>query len=419
MKKIITILITILSINLFAQEAKEVKKEDNPFKFTGQAYAYTATYNTTKKDEKMTFSAYRFRPYFSYIKENVEATLKLEFDQFFGNGANEKYVKVGADTKNVVEVKAAYLLFNNVLAEGVFIKGGVDDYKTPGGFIVGTDVALGILGYKWEKNYISAVYVKIEESNEKYNGDDAQMYGIDMSLTLPIITIRPAIYLIQGGKDITNKPWADSTAILPALTLSLKIDNIETVISGTYATGKDKDANIKYSGYATDIFVGYSIDKEIKIGGFFTMLSGDNPDTTDKKEGFASFQLKHDGFGRMFLLENQQTFSNIAADTFADIRMKTQGYMLFGITGSAKFNIIDVKFNIGYANLMKETSATKTKKDLGFEADLSIGLEVQKNAKIVLDLAYLNTGKAFGTEGFGTNDTQNSMYTGLGMTLKF
>lgn len=419
------ILLTIMLLAFVKVSAQEAKKEDT-FKFSGQAYVYTATYNHIIKDRSMSFSAYRFRPYFSYKTENVEATLKLELDQYLGSKVNEtddsKYVKIGADTKNVLEVKAAYVMFNNIFTEGLYAKGGVDDYKTPGGFIVGTDVGFGTLGYKWDKNNISAVFIKVDEGKPDLKKDDTQLYGIDATITLPILTIRPAFYMIQGGKGITDKPWSDNTAILPAISITSKIENIDMGVSFTYGSGENKISNKKYSGYAVDANINYLINKDIKIGVFFTNLSGDKASTTDKKEGFASFQLKHDGFGRMFLIENQQTFSNIAPDTFADIRGKEQGYMLVGITSNVKFDIISIKLNAGFAQLMQKVSDIKPKKDLGIEIDLSTSIEVAKNANIVLEGAYLATGKGFGPDGLNMTsgkDVQSAIYLASGLLVKF
>ena len=88
MKKMILITGAILaSASILAQEApkEEVK---NPFKFNGAAYAYGAMYKTTTKDQSSSYGAYRFRPYFSYVTDNVEATVKLEIDQVFGGSKN-------------------------------------------------------------------------------------------------------------------------------------------------------------------------------------------------------------------------------------------------------------------------------------------------------------------------------------------
>jgi len=199
----------------------------------------------------------------------------------------------------------------------------------------------------------------------------------------------------------------------------MKMDELELEIAGTYATGEDKVTSTKYSGYAVDISPSYAVDKDIKVGAFFTMLSGDDAGTADK-ENFSAFQLKADGYGRMFLLQNMQTFSNVASDAFADIRGLNQGYMLAGVFVNAKVNVLEVKLNAAYGQLMQEAGTVNDKKDLGFEADLSVAYVMNKNAKLIADFAYLGTGKAFTTEGFGSIvEEQAAIYAGLGLALKF
>lgn len=421
MKKLLLILSCLmLALPAFAQEEK--KKEENPFKFSGAAYAYGATYRTTEKDVYMSFSAYRFRPFFSYKTENVEATVKLEIDQFFGKGTGEKYAQVGADTKEAVEVKAAYLAFNIPAVSGLSLKAGVDEYKTPGGLIIGTEAGYGLATFKAGDHTFSALYLKIQENGETENFADAQMYGLDMSLGFGDIKVRPAFYLLQGGTAVTGKPYGKSIAILPSLGISMKMDALSIDLNAAYGSGKDKTSatEVEYSGYALDFSPAYAVDKNIKVGAFLTLLSGDKADTADKKESFAAFQLKRDGHGRMFLLENMQTFSNVAADTFAEVRGKNQGYLLFGGFVSAKVEAFEVKLNLGYGSLAEKVSNTADQTDLGFEADLSLAYSVDKNAKIIADFAYLATGKAWGAEGLGSvAEEQDALYAALGLSLKF
>lgn len=436
MKKLLISLFTLLLA--LPALAEEVKKEANPFSFNGQVMVYGATYQTTNKDDKnLSFSAYRFRPYFAYATENVQAVIKFEFDQFLGQGSsaasdpyNSTYVKTGADTKGVLEVKAAYLNFNIPTVKGLSIKGGVDEYKTPGGFIIGTEIGQAVATYKFAQNQINAVFLKIAENTQTSESDDSRLYGLDVTLGLgDALKVRPALYVIQGGKSVSSTPWTDNMAYLPALGINFKADALSLNINGTYGVGKDKVTNIKYSGYALDIAPSYEIQKGIKAGLFFTMLSGDDGSSATEKKNFSSFQLKYDGFGRMFLMEQQQTFSNVAYDGFADVRKNSYGYMLLGATFNAKVEAFEVKINLAYGELMK--AAAGKEKGLGFEADLSISYEVEKNAKIIADFGYLAAGNGYLNTGMYNNSGVNgatkstivnkeaAIYAAIGMSYKF
>ncbi|HCL56275.1 MAG TPA: hypothetical protein DHW82_04605 [Spirochaetia bacterium] len=434
MKKILTIILTLMIAGVvFAEDVKmeepkkeevkkeEVKKEEKKtgFQFNGAVYVYGATYKTTKKDESMSFGAFRFRPFFSYITENVKAVVKFEIDQFLGKETGGKGADIGNDEK-VIEVKAANLTFDIPAVKGLSVKGGVDEYKTPGGFLIGTEAGLGLLTYKTGSHAFNLVYLKVEEKNQTLQNDDWTVMGLDINLGLGDIKIRPALYISTIGKNYAGLD-KDATIMLPSLGFNFKMSGLSIDLNGTFGTGETTTGGTKtsLSGYAFDFNPAFEVQKGIKVGAFLTMVSGDKADTTDKQENFSNFMLKSDGFGRLFLLQNQQSFSNIANDTFADIRGKAQGYMLAGITADIKLNPISLNINLGYGQLAQQVSTTKTKKDLGIEADLSIGYEIEKNAKLVFDFGYLATGKAFSTEGFGSSDEQAAIYAALGMAYKF
>jgi hypothetical protein len=419
MKKILMIMLTFFVAGfLFAQEEKKEEKKPE-FKFSGAVYAYGATYKTTAKNEAMSFGAYRFRPYFSYLTENVEATVKFEIDQFLGKETAGNGADIGNDEK-MLEVKSAFLAFKIPAIKGLSIKGGVDEYKTPGGFIIGTEAGLGLITYKFDKHSFNLLYLKNEEKKSNLQNDDSTLMGLDMTIGIGEMKIRPAFYILANGKNFSATD-EDSLFLLPSLGFSMKIGSLGLDVNGTYGTGEKKTAGIKttLSGFAFDINPSFEIEKGIKIHGFFTLVSGNKADTTTKNEAFSSFTLKADGYGRLFLLQNQQSFTNVPGDTFADIRGKSQGYLLFGMGADMKISAFSILLNIAYGQLAQEVSSIKNKKDLGIEADLSLGYEVEKNAKLVLDLAYLATGKAFGTDGFGTSAVQDSIYCALGMSYKF
>lgn len=446
MKKMILITGAILaSASILAQDApkEEVK---NPFKFNGAAYAYGAMYKTTTKDQSSSYGAYRFRPYFSYVTDNVEATVKLEIDQVLGGSKNNsKYsvditdgkvsgngqqADVGNDEK-AIEVKSAFLKFKVPTIAGLTVKGGVDEYKTVGGFTCGTEVGHGLINYKADMFDLSLIMAKVWEPNTLDTKDDdttekndVTFYGADATLKLnDDIKIRPALYLIQAEK---NQNPADSkvafvgkTAIIPSIGANMKFGDISLDFAGAYGNCAKDENDVKYSGYAVDLSPAYKVSDEMKVGGFFTLLSGDDGSSATKSKSFANFTLKADGWGRMYLLENMQTFSNAGDHAFADIRGNSSGYMLVGGFFSYKLSEIEVKVQGAWGRLNKVASGAK--KDLGVEIDGQISYEVEKNAKLIFECAYLATGKAFGEDGVinTTTEKQGALYSALGMSYKW
>ena len=446
MKKMILITGAILaSASILAQDApkEEVK---NPFKFSGAAYAYGAMYKTTTKDQSSSYGAYRFRPYFSYITDNVEATVKLEIDQVFGGSKdNSKYsvdtatgkvsgnaqqADVGNDEK-ALEVKAAFLKFKVPQIEGLSLKGGVDEYKTVGGFTCGTELGHGLVNYKADMLDLTLIMAKVWEPNtldtkgdDETEKNDVTFYGADATLKVnDDIKIRPALYLIQSEKNQNPKDskvaFVGKTAMIPSIGANMKFGDVSLDFAGAYGNCAKDQNDVKYSGYAIDLSPAYKVSNEIKVGGFFTLLSGDDGSSDTESKAFSAFTLKADGWGRMYLLENMQTFNNAGDHAFADVRGKSNGYMLAGAFLTYKLSEIEVKVQGAWGRLNKVASGAK--KDLGVEFDGQISYEVEKNAKLIFECAFLATGKAFGEDGVINTDSKNqkALYSALGMSYKW
>lgn len=435
MKKIFTVLTIILSAaSAFAQDAPK----ESPFVFSGSAYAYGLTYQTTTKDATTSYSALRFRPYLGYKSGNVDAALKLEIDQVLGGGKAGQ-ADVGNDEKSIIEVKAAYLSYMLPFLPGLSVKGGADEYKTVGGFTCGTELGLGIVNFKndmvnftlgsaklWQP---SVTYVKDDPTTEKTTAD---FYIADATITVnESLKVRPAIYAIAVAKNAQATstadqkipvPFANKTAYVPSLGISFKADALSLDINGAYGSCAKDDNDVKYSGYAIDVNPSYKVSDQITVGAYLTTLSGDKDTSTDKNESFKSFTLKQDGWGRAYILEGSYTFNNLSAkdNGFADVRGKSNGYMLAGANVAYNANPVTVKASVNWAQLDKVASGTK--KDLGIEIDGQISYEVQKNSSLIIEGAYLASGKAFGEEGaLGTAGVkkQNAIYTAVGLSSKF
>jgi len=436
MKKILFTIIAILATT--AAFAEDPAAPASPFKYSGAAYAYGAQFKTTTKDQSAAYGGYRFRPYFSYLTENVEATVKFEIDQVFGGSKDnsktsadgKQQADVGNDEK-ALEVKAAFLKFKVPAVAGLSIKGGADEYKTVGGFTCGTELGLGLINYKADMFDITFAAAKVWEpsvldtkKDTTTEKDDVTFYAADATLTLSdSIKIRPALYAIQGEKNQVDSkvPFTGKTAFIPSLGANLKFGSVSVDLAAAYGTcGKD-ETDTKYSGYAIDLAPSFKASDAFTLNAFFTMLSGDKATSTDKNESFKSFTLKQDGWGRLFILEDQMTFNN--ADTkfhaYGDVRGYETGYYVIGANAIYKMSAIEIKGQAGYGQLSKVASGEK--KDLGVEFDASISYEIEKNAKLIVEGAYLATGKAFGeTGGLGkSTKKQAALYAALGMSYKW
>ncbi len=409
MKKTIILMLTLLSISVFAQEKKE-----SSFKFKGKVFAFTNSAKSVEKEKTVSFSGYRFRPFFSFLTENVEATVKFEVDQYLGKGPSGA-ADVGNDEKGRLEIKQAYLKFKIPAVKGLSLKGGVGSYKSPGKFIIGTEVGMGLLNYKINKHSVNLFAFKPYEGNTDLGSDDATRYGLDAKIKVDKLTISPALYIYDVKKS-SSATFTGQTAIIPNLGIKTKIANLTLALNGAYGTSGKNESDVKHSGFAIDFAPNYKVNDKISIGGFFTYLTGDDPKTTDKNEAFENFALKTDGFGRMFLLEGKRTFDNLDDITATtDIRGESKGYMLYGINLKAKISNFEIKTNLAYGSFSKVASGTK--KDLGIEADLSLAYKIEKNAKIVLDIAYLKSGDGWKEQGIVT-DSQDALYSAIGMVYK-
>ncbi|HOJ49652.1 MAG TPA: hypothetical protein PKW55_02470 [Spirochaetota bacterium] len=420
MKKFLA-LFFVLVIGIFSYGENEGEKTiTKKFDFGADIYVYGASYKTTEKDGYLTFSAYSFWPYISFSTQNVNGKLQLGIDQFMGSGVtpSEDYAPIGSDVKNAVKIEQAYIEIKVPFINGLSFKRGVAEYEIPGALVLSDNTPLFMATYTFGDNNVSLVYIKMEEETPGTNRDDANMFGTDLRFKINNILFSPSIFFIKGGSEITNTPWANNLASLFSLLFSVELEKANINIAFAYGNSKDKGNNIKYSGYAVDIEANYNFSDNFNIKAFFAVTSGDNSATPDKYEGFNAFKISGVK-GRLLLLENQQTFSTIANDDFANIRYLNYGYIIGG--GSLGYNIdfAEVGLNFGYAQLMKEVSNTNNKKDLGFEIDLIFSINIEENTKILFEGAYLNTGGAFGTKGFGTKDIQNSIYAGLGVVVNF
>lgn len=428
----------------FAQDAP--KPAGPEFKFSGEAYVYGTSIGEAYKAKggdavNYDYASYRFRPYFGMKSENVEATLKLEIDQYFGsqqntdakNGASN-YADVGNDEKGNIEIKAAYLNFKIPALSGLSVKAGVDGYKTVGNFVCGTEVAGAFLNYKADMFDVTLGGAKVYENTTDKKNDDLDFAALDVSVKLgDMLKVRPALYTITGGKvskkdsDATSfAAFAGQTAYIPSLGIDLKFDPITLAINGSYGTCSKDENDTEYSGFAFDVNPAAKFG-DIKVEAFFTMVSGDNGKTetgsTQKQTNFSNFSLKTDEFGRMFLLEDKSKFSNADHSKIADARGLSYGYMLAGLSGAYKMGSFEAKAAFAWAQTAEEKDGDdKFEKGLGTEIDLTLSYEIEKNAAIVFEGGYLMFGDYYAWKKdatLATTEAENAYLVSLGMAYKW
>lgn len=442
MKKILVIVLLLWVSSVYAQEQK---KTEGGFKFSGQAYAYGLSMQTTIKDDIYSFSGLRFRPYFGYYSSTVETVLKLEIDQIFGGPSqydssgkgNKGFADIGYDEKSNIKIKSAYVMLKVPAVKGLSLKGGIDEYKTPGSLLLGTEVPHFLLNYSNDMISANLLYFKTFEGVSVNNPkDENDIYGLDVTVKAGDIKIRPALFLyilnVNGYNYISNsQTLLDKKAyyIVPNLGINAKFGSLAIDFAGVYGSGTAHYVgyDIKASGFAADLSVNYEVMKGIKVGVFGTLLSGDKTDT-NQTESFSFFQMKFDGNGRMIILEDQSVYNNQSYNretndirNSKDVNKTSAGYWLAGLSALAKMDAFEAKINVAYASLQRVASGKE--KGVGIETDVTLSYEVEKDAKIIGELAYLAAGKAFGLSAdnavIANKIKGDAIYAALGMNIKF
>jgi len=184
----------------------------------------------------------------------------------------------------------------------------------------------------------------------------------------------------------------------------------------------DKDELDKeYAAYAFDVNPSLKLGSDIKIDAFFTMLSGDDDATDKDATSFTNFEVMWDGFGRMYLLEYYSKFSNIGKTGSFDARQNAYGYMLAGGSVAYKASPFEAKVAVAWAQTAAEQKNDDNfERSLGTEIDAMFAYEVEKNAQIILECAYLMGGKYYAWKaGAATNEAENAYLVALGMAYKW
>lgn len=417
MKKLILGLCSVIIAGTLLAEDAAAPKTELSFSVKGTAYA--TAYKGIEKESSGSYSAFRMRPSLSFSNGTTEAVLGLEYDATFGaetaddEDASEN-VGISADKKGL-EVAQAYVKSKVAAFEGLTLEGGIDTVDFP--IIFGDNIPMLAVLYSNDKMSLGLYYLKTFEGDYGQK-NDSQIYAADLTVNMGESSIRPAFFAYQSQKGAKVGQYEDGVGYMPAVALNLVFGSAGVDFAGVYAGGKNKVTDVKYAGYALDIAPYYNLSETVKLTGFYTMLSGDDPDTADKNESFLYSTIDGESSGvnlwRLYIIEDGGSFttnSDVAGSGKYD---SADGYMAAGAVVEAQFGSISTKFIAAYVRAIKTPAGVK--KDMGIELDANIGYEVSKGSTLYVEGAFLKSGKYY--EYGGTKEKQNSSYVNVGLNYE-
>lgn len=410
----------LLCCNLSESQAESDKK----FTYGVSSTVYTVTYDAIEKDVSGDYSAIRLLPFFNYRTDNVETKLVLEIDQLFGaqEGGSKlsEDVGVGAD-KRIIEIRNLWLRADIEQVEGLSLKTGIATYSFP--LVIGDHVPMVSIGYKMGWGTINFAYLKIFEGELNEDKDDSQVYVLDATYKTEKLKIRPAAFLYQVGEktslDADAGYYKDDVGILPAVTASVNMGTVSIDVAGAFAVaGKNKNTDVKYSGYAFDLDTRIRLRDNLKVGGFASYISGDKPDTADEDESYLRSTISGDNSGinlwRLYIFEDAGSFTTNSDVANALKYSNAAGYIGVGPIVDASFGKLSGTFLAAYLTAAEDYSANASDKDMGIEIDLQLKYKIAETASLFAEFAYLNTGDFYKQN---VSDIQNAMYAMFGMKV--
>lgn len=460
MKKILVALAAVaFSATLLADEAKTT------FTAGVSGTVYSTGYQSVIKDDNGSYTAVRMRPLFTLSNGTTEAVLKLEYDGLFGSvnkatdGKSDEAVAIGGDQLRV-EVAQAYFTSKVNAVAGLSVIAGIASYDYM--LVLGDNVPLAGFSYEKESFTLAGYYIKPYEG-ENSVADDQDIFVADFTMKFGDSSIRPALFVIKTGKnarwrdsyDLDTDPDTDSDPdafadgsddsydvrgrdgmiYIPALTANLAFGSFGVDATVAYATGSGKvttdfatgaETDMDYSGYALDIAPYYAISEAFKLTGFFSMISGDDPNTADEDESFITATVDGGGSGinlyRLYIIEDSGSFTSNSDVGAAGKYSNTSGYMAAGLVFEGSFGSVSTTFKGAYVQAMEVASGQD--KDMGIELDANISYELSAGTTLFVEGAYLKAGKFYDTFYDGPTPAddvkkQDAYYGILGLSYDF
>jgi hypothetical protein len=447
MKKLLTVILIILfSTSLYAKKTtrryykvKEEKKEETPIvekraekkedykdekqgiSFDFELYGLVYGVLGAQSDYHYDGSHIRLRPGFIMANKDMKAVFMLEIDQNFGRGDTIKDADPGTDNF-AIEVKHAYLETSKKLLNGLIIQAGLNSYSFP--VVVDNDFA--VVNASYDLGIIKPVlsvlvieeYSEIEETATGVEQDsDLRVYAVDIPLKYGGFSIRPlGMHIVGGGSSA-----AASKGRITLLACNIIGDVGFAVLNatGAYMLG-DLQEGVGTSAYAADADLEIKINKGLKLGGFFTLGSGDD-DILDTDENNAFFYNMNNIFGdiitktgapdgRLLLLENAtvaNSLTGMPASKF-DYMDDQLGYMSYGGYIEAAFGNVKALAQFGMAFLIEEDDNGNNA--IGSEIDLKLSYGIVASTSVFVEGAYIIASDVL---------DKNVYQAAFGMTTKF
>jgi hypothetical protein len=414
MKRFLTVCMALLfAANAFAQEAKPEAKKGAEFKYSVWANAFAVSETTAVKDEVKDYSNIRVRPMFTLTNENVSVVTRLEIDQYFGDGADDKYADLGADEK-VVEVKNIYIDVKDMIMPGLGLKAGVAGYKYPIAF--DNDAALFNLTYNAGMAKIDLAYIKVVEDELKDKTaagdtkDDAQLYAAKVAINLGDITITPAMLYAVGEE---NSSYGETALMMPALSFGMKQGALSVDADFVYVTGDyDKAAEVEASAYAAYVNVGFKASDALKVNLFGIYATGEDDDA-EKVTSFNEATFGDMEVGPMFIINDAGRINQVSVSNEYD--KADEGLMMFGLSAEFTMDKLTVLGQVAYAMTTSDKNTKETA--IGTELNLRLAYEVAPKTSLWAEGAYLAAGKYVEEVNGGEND--DPMYYAAGLMTNF
>jgi len=417
MKKIILSACSVIFAGTLLAEDAAAPKTELTFSVKGTVYA--TAFESIVKETGGSYSAFRMRPSVSFSNGSTDAVLGLEYDALFGaetsdDDKSSENVGISADKKGL-EVAQAFVKTKVAAFEGLTLEGGIDTVDFP--IVFGDNIPMLAAFYENDKMSLGIYYLKTFEGDYMDN-NDSEIYATDLTVKMGENSIRPAFFAYKSAKGAEVGQYEDGVGYMPALALNLVFGTAGVDFAGVYAAGKNKVTDVKYAAYAFDIAPYYSMSETVKLTGFFTMVSGDDPDTADKDESFMNSAIDGTSSGinlwRLYIIEDGGSFTTESDVAGSGKYESTAGYMAAGARVEAQFGDVSTKFTAAYIRALQTPSGTK--KAMGIELDANIGYEIAKGSTLYVEGAYLKSGKFY--EKGGAVDIQNAYYGNIGLNYE-
>lgn len=396
MKKFLVVLVALMfATGAFAQDAA---KKGAEFKYSVFGVAYGVS--GSQGDKEWDYQHIRVRPMFTASNENVSAVVRFEIDQDFGATADgTSGADKGTDNK-VVEVKWAYLQVKDFFVPNLTFTTGLKDYFYP--TVIDNDFGITAASYDFGMGSATLGYIKLIENDVVENTDadvaqntDVQTYLADVTVKLGAITVRPAVFYLNTGKEasvtVDSIVFDEFTAYDYAVDVAgdFGMVNFEGAFSYLSASADVAGESVDVSGYAYDLGVNVKPVEGLTIGLFTSYNSG-----ADYANDKVAYNMVLDTVlgapdGRLFLLEANGTDAS-GVNQQIDETAASYGYSVYGVNAEYVMGKLAVFAQYGYMVSAEDNTAGDSA--IGSEIDARVSYEVAPGTSFLVEVGYIMAG---------------------------